>query len=88
MPTEAPLTLSVNQAICMIEPRDAAMMIASTSSGEPLTSYRSPVMRAISVLSNGSGDRLRGARRDRRLWTDRDLASQQPIGHRPGGVQQ
>jgi hypothetical protein len=55
MPTRAPLTLSVNQAICMIEPREAAMMIASTSSGEPLTSYRSPVTRAISVVSNGSG---------------------------------
>ncbi len=38
MPTSEPLTLSVNQAICMIEPRDAAMMIASTSWGEPLTS--------------------------------------------------
>jgi hypothetical protein len=38
MPTRAPLTLSVNQAICMIDPREAAMMIASTSSGEPLTS--------------------------------------------------
>jgi hypothetical protein len=37
IPTAAPLARSVNQANCMIEPREAARIVDSTSSSDPWT---------------------------------------------------